>query len=122
MIGMVGFLGTPLSPWQALQTSNLAPNSASAAFAGTAAAANAARTLKKVGRRLLAMFYTAIIRCPSPRDCSSARRPRDATSAPGPGTTRAQYQLGFFSGGYTGTAGTKPSRFGISTFGRVLAS
>jgi hypothetical protein len=35
---------------------------------------------------------------------------------------RAQYQLGFFSGGYTGTAGTKPSRFGIWTFGRVLAS
>jgi hypothetical protein len=34
----------------------------------------------------------------------------------------AQYQLGFFSGGYTGTAGTKPFRFGISTFGRVLAS
>jgi hypothetical protein len=35
----------------------------------------------------------------------------------------AQYQLGFLgSGGYTGTTGTKPSRFGISTFGRVLAS
>ena len=36
---------------------------------------------------------------------------------------RAQNQLGFVgSGGYTGTAGTKPFRFGISTFGRLLAS
>jgi hypothetical protein len=36
---------------------------------------------------------------------------------------RAQYQLGFLGlGGHTGFAGTKPSRFGISIFGRVLAS
>ena len=34
-----------------------------------------------------------------------------------------QYQLGFLGlGGQTGTAGTKPSRFGIWTFGRLLAS
>jgi hypothetical protein len=35
---------------------------------------------------------------------------------------RAHHQLGFGSGGYAGTAGTKPFRFGISTFGSVLAS
>jgi hypothetical protein len=35
---------------------------------------------------------------------------------------RAHHQLGFGSGGYTGIAGTKPFRFGISTFGRLLAS
>src|SRR5262249_39877722 len=35
---------------------------------------------------------------------------------------RAYHQLGFGSGGYTGTAGTKPLRFGISTCGSVLAS
>jgi len=35
----------------------------------------------------------------------------------------AQNQLGFLgSGGHTGTAGTKPFRFGISIFGRLLAS
>jgi len=34
----------------------------------------------------------------------------------------AQNQLGFFSGGYTGTAGTKPFRFGMTTFGRVFSS
>jgi hypothetical protein len=39
-----------------------------------------------------------------------------------PEGARAQYQLGFFSGGYTGFAGTKPLRFGISTFGRVFSS
>jgi hypothetical protein len=39
-----------------------------------------------------------------------------------PAAARAQYQLGFFSGGYTGTAGTKPFRFGITTFGSVFSS
>ena len=39
-----------------------------------------------------------------------------------PAAARAHHQLGFGSGGYTGTAGTKPLRFGISTFGRLLAS
>jgi len=33
-----------------------------------------------------------------------------------PAAARAHHQLGFGSGGYTGTAGTKPFRFGISTF------
>src|ERR1700680_1969199 len=64
MIGMVAFLGTPLSPWHALQTSNLAPNSAceaelgmaSAAFAGAASAARTTRTPETVGKRLLIMF------------------------------------------------------------------
>ncbi len=42
--------------------------------------------------------------------------------SPMPAVARAQYQLGFFAGGYTGTAGTKPFRFGISTFGRVFSS
>jgi hypothetical protein len=35
---------------------------------------------------------------------------------------RIHHQLGFGSGGYTGFAGTKPFRFGISTLGRLLAS
>src|SRR5258708_781309 len=39
-----------------------------------------------------------------------------------PAAARAHHQLGFGSGGYTGTAGTNPFRFGISTFGRLLAS
>src|SRR5436305_1809742 len=39
-----------------------------------------------------------------------------------PAVDRAHHQLGFFSGGYTGTAGIKPLRFGISTFGRLWAS
>jgi hypothetical protein len=34
----------------------------------------------------------------------------------------AHHQLGFGSGGYTGFAGTKPFRFGIWTFGRLLSS
>jgi hypothetical protein len=38
-----------------------------------------------------------------------------------PAAARPHHQLGFFSGGYTGTAGTKPFRFGISTFGKVWA-
>jgi len=43
--------------------------------------------------------------------------------SPMPAAARAHHHLGFLgSGGYTGTAGTKPSRFGISTFGRLLAS
>ena len=34
-----------------------------------------------------------------------------------------QYQLGFLGlGGHTGFAGTKLSRFGILTFGRLVAS
>jgi mono/diheme cytochrome c family protein len=42
---------------------------------------------------------------------------------PDPTAARTQNQLGFVgSGGYTGTAGTKPFRFGISTFGRLLES
>src|SRR5882724_10995225 len=36
---------------------------------------------------------------------------------------QAQYQLGFLGfGGHTGTAGTKPFRFGIPTFSRLLSS
>jgi hypothetical protein len=39
-----------------------------------------------------------------------------------PVAEHTHHQLGFGSGGYTGTAGTKPFRFGISTLGRLLAS
>jgi hypothetical protein len=39
-----------------------------------------------------------------------------------PRPARTHHQLGFGSGGYTGTSGTKPCRFGISTFGRVFSS
>ena len=40
----------------------------------------------------------------------------------GTGVDNDQYQLGFGGAGHTGTAGTKPFRFGIWTFGRLLAS
>ena len=52
---------------------------------------------------------------------SPAKNSRSAATA-FPRRACAQNQLGFGSGGYTGTAGTKPFRFGISTFGRLLAS
>ena len=42
--------------------------------------------------------------------------------SPMPAAARAHHQLGFGSGGYTGTAGMKPFRFGISTFGRLFSS
>jgi hypothetical protein len=39
------------------------------------------------------------------------------------GVDHDQYQLGFLgAGGQTGFAGTKPSRLGIRTFGRLCAS
>src|SRR5207247_5947939 len=41
----------------------------------------------------------------------------------GNGVDRDQYQLGFLGfGGQTGIAGTKPSRLGIRTFGKLCAS
>jgi hypothetical protein len=52
-------------------------------------------------------------------------QPSSATDhllSPMPAAVRTHHQLGFGSGGYTGTAGTKPFRFGISTFGRLVAS
>src|SRR6267154_2709289 len=60
MIGMFPLLGVPLSPWHTLQTSNLALNSRctpasgmpSAAFAGAASAASAARTPKTICVRM----------------------------------------------------------------------
>src|ERR1700720_4698546 len=46
-----------------------------------------------------------------------------AASGPEPACDPGQYQLGFLGfGGHTGFAGTKLSRFGILTFGRVVAS
>src|SRR5260370_34739041 len=73
MIGMLGPLGTPLSPWQVLQTSNLAPNSrcmlgsgaASAAFADVADAANAAsaaRTPETICVRMNFLPHFGIVR------------------------------------------------------------
>src|ERR1700686_4688233 len=60
MIGMLGPLGTPLSPWHVLQTSNLAPNSRcvlgsgtfSAALARAVSAATTARTPKTIFVRM----------------------------------------------------------------------
>ena len=50
------------------------------------------------------------------------KRAAAADHHPTPAAVRTHHQLGFGSGGYTGTAGTKPFRFGISTFGRVFSS
>src|SRR6267378_3504453 len=62
------------------------------------------------------------------RDGVAGRNGKDGCDAPAQkcdsyrAEDLAQYQLGFFSGGYTGFAGTKPFLFGISTFGRDFSS
>ena len=53
---------------------------------------------------------------------SSSRKPDARRRSLNQWSSTDYHQLGFFSGGYTGTAGTKPFRFGISTFGRVFSS
>jgi transposase len=72
----------------------------------------------KNSRRVATRYDKLIESFAAFQDADTGRQDAQAAAAP----ARAQYQLGFFSGGYTGTSGTKPCRFGISTFGRVLAS
>src|SRR5205814_10596659 len=57
-----------------------------------------------------------------PRNRFRGRSKDQHLVSPMPATARAHHQLRFGSGGYTGTAGMKPLRFGISTFGRLWAS
>src|SRR5437667_1185453 len=60
--------------------------------------------------------------CAPPCYCSSVSAPGRRYRLPR-FCLAVQNQLGFLgSGGHTGTAGTKPFRFGISIFGRLLAS
>jgi len=60
--------------------------------------------------------------CAPPCYCSSVSAPGRRYRLPR-FRLAVQNQLGFLgSGGHTGTAGTKPFRFGISIFGRLLAS
>jgi hypothetical protein len=62
------------------------------------------------------------LRSPGNRRWRFISRQGTVRRSPMPAAERVHHQLGFGSGGYTGTAGTKPFRFGISTFGRLLAS
>ena len=67
--------------------------------------------------RRAASYVDRILRGAKPAEL---RRPRIIREMPA--AVRTHHQLGFGSGGYTGASGTKPCRFGISTFGRLLAS
>ena len=75
-------------------------------------------SVQKWGKLIIAVsLAVGLVRArPVPSQELNKRRDKVAAAACG------QNQLGFGSGGYTGTAGTKPFRFGISTFGSVLAS
>src|SRR5262245_32829059 len=72
MIGMIGAIGSPLWPWQALQVCKLS-SSSSRAVAGRTRTARIVTAPAMVEMRILDMCCTA------PREWSCVREDRDAT-------------------------------------------
>src|SRR5215470_7551755 len=88
----------------------------------TAAAMAAIRLLMIALPERLRDDSPSLPRPPNPSPASGGGKGGGHLASPTSALACAHHQLGFRSGGYTGTAGTKPLRFGISTFGRLWAS